>query len=119
VSLARLVGVARPHEVRVRLVPRVPAPEHPELLRACQALGFLGPGTLGLTLGRGVFLRRGHEADRLLLAHELRHVAQYEREGGIAAYIALYLRDLLQHGYDRAPFELDACAAAARAVHQA
>jgi hypothetical protein len=79
-------------------------------------MGFLGPGTIGLTLFRGMFLRMGYEQDRVLMAHELRHVAQYERHGGIGAYLTVYLRELLQHGYDRAPFEIDACGAAARAI---
>jgi hypothetical protein len=115
-TLARLVGVGRPEDVRVLVVPRVPAPSHPRLVGACGALGFLGPGTIGLTLYRGMFLCAGHEDDRVLMAHELRHVAQYEQHGSIGAYLAVYLRELLQHGYDRAPFEIDACAVAARAI---
>jgi hypothetical protein len=111
-----LVEVNRPKDVRVLLVRQVPVPEHPALIGACAALGFLGPSTIGLTVFRGLYLRAGHERDRVLMAHELRHVAQYERHGGVAAYLAVYFRELLEHGYDRAPFEIDACEVAARAV---
>jgi hypothetical protein len=115
-DVARLVGVGRPRDVRILRVARIPAPEHPALAGACAVLGFLGPSTIGLTLSHGVFLRRGGEDDPMLLAHELRHVAQYEQHGGIAAYLAVYLRELLELGYDRAPFEIDARDAAARVI---
>ena len=36
----------------------------------------LTPGIVAMTVGRFVFLRRGHEADVGLLAHELVHVEQ-------------------------------------------
>jgi hypothetical protein len=117
-DLARLVGVARPEDVRILLVPRVPAPDHPVLQRACAQIGFLGPGAIGLTIGHGLFLRHDFEGDRILLAHELRHVAQYEQQRSIAKYLAVYFAELLQHGYDRAPFEIDACEAAARAIRE-
>jgi hypothetical protein len=110
--------VTRAQDVRVLLVPRVPAPEHPALVGACAAIGFLGSATIGLTIFRGMFLRQGYEGDRVLMAHELRHVAQYEQHGSIGAYLAVYFRELLQHGYDRAPFEIDACEAVARAVRE-
>jgi hypothetical protein len=35
-------------------------------------------------------------------------VAQYEQAGSIAAYLAVYIAELLRYGYDAAPFEVDA-----------
>jgi hypothetical protein len=52
--------------------------------------GPLPPGADGLTIGRVVMIRKGHEGGRYLLAHELVHVRQY-RERGIPGFLARYL----------------------------
>jgi hypothetical protein len=43
-----------------------------------------------------------------LLAHECRHVAQYEMAGSVAAFLTVYLHQLVTVGYDNSPFEIDA-----------
>ena len=108
--VAAAVGVREPELVRLLVVARIPEPDHhPLLANACATLGFLGPGTAGLTLGHGVYLQKAAFAlSRRLLPHELRHVAQYEEAGSIADYLAVYIPELLQYGYDAAPFEVDA-----------
>jgi hypothetical protein len=107
--LATAVGVREPGRVRLLVVPQVPWPEHPLLAEACAALGFLGPDTAGLTVGCGVYLQKAAFAlSPRLLPHELRHVAQYEQAGSVAAYLAVYIPELLRHGYDAAPLEEDA-----------
>jgi Domain of unknown function (DUF4157) len=115
-ALARLVGVQSAGRVRVLAVPLIPAPSEPTLAAACAQLQFLGPNTAGLTLGPGIFVKQGLESDRVLLAHELRHVAQYEQYPSIAAYLSVYIPELLRFGYAQAPMELDAQRAAARCV---
>jgi hypothetical protein len=114
--LARCVGVGRPDDVRILLVKQVPAPADPLLREACQALGFLGAETAGLTIGHGIFLRKDRQDDPGLLAHELRHVAQYEAQPSISAYLAIYIPDLVRYGYSAAPFEIDAYEAAKRCI---
>ncbi|HEY7133900.1 MAG TPA: DUF4157 domain-containing protein [Acidimicrobiia bacterium] len=52
---------------------------------------WLTPGVAAMTLGRVVLVRRGHERDRALLAHELVHVRQW-RELGVVAFLWRYLR---------------------------
>jgi hypothetical protein len=111
-ALAVRVGVRRPAEVRVAVVSRIPAPTHELLRSACEELGFLGPDTAGLTLDCGIYIKKAHEYERDLLAHELRHVAQYEEHGSIRAYLSVYIPELLRCGYANAPMELDACRAA-------
>jgi len=107
--LAAAVGVDDAARVRLLVVGRIPAPEHPLLAEACARLGFLGPNTAGLTLGHGIYVQRdAFASSRRLLPHELRHVAQYEKAGGIARYLAVYIPELLRYGYDAAPLELDA-----------
>ncbi len=106
-ALARAVGVRHPESVRVSLVEALPAPEHPRLRAAAGAAGLLSPNRVGLTLGHSVFLCRGEESARLL-SHELRHVCQYEQAGSIAAFLPVYLRQMVELGYRDAPLEIDA-----------
>ena len=106
-DMARAVGVASPHLVRVEMVERLPLPEDPVLRAAALQAGLLGPNMTGLTLGHSVFICRGHRTRRLL-SHELRHVHQYEQAGSIAAFLPVYLRQVLEVGYHSAPFEIDA-----------
>ena len=43
-----------------------------------------------------------------LLAHECRHVYPYEVAGSIEAFLLLYLEQIAEVGYERAPYEVDA-----------
>lgn len=106
-DMARSVGVAAPERVRVEIVERLPLPEDTALRAAALQAGLLGPNMTGLTLGHSIFICRGHKTRRLL-SHELRHVHQYERAGSIAAFLPVYLRQVLEVGYQSAPFEADA-----------
>ncbi|MGH2508743.1 MAG: hypothetical protein ACRDHZ_15260 [Ktedonobacteraceae bacterium] len=104
---ARLVGVLSIDRIRIAEVPRLPLPNDPELRMAALQTGLLGPNMVGLTLGYGIYICRGHAKIRLL-AHECRHVYQYEQAGSIAAFLPVYLNQIVEYGYDRAPFEIDA-----------
>ena len=107
-SIARAVGVTKPDLVRIEIVgERLPMPDDPVLQAAATQAGLLGPGMVGLTLGHAIFICRGHKTRRLL-AHELRHVYQYEQHGSIAAFLPVYLSQVLQVGYQDAPLEQDA-----------
>jgi hypothetical protein len=106
-ALARAVGVARPELVRVAAVQRLPLPEEPSLREAALQTGLLGPNMVGLTLGYSILVVAGHETPRLM-SHELRHVHQYEVAGSIAAYLPVYLGQIVEFGYADAPFERDA-----------
>lgn len=106
-EMARVVGVSKPELVRVETVERLPLPDDPTLRAAALQAGLLGPGMVGLTLGHSVFVCRGHKTRRLL-SHELRHVHQYEQHGSIAAFLPLYLKEIIEVGYFNAPFEADA-----------
>ncbi len=107
VGIAKVVGVGRPELVRVASVTRIPLPLDPDLRAAAAQAGLLGPGTIALTLGYAVLIVAGHETPRLL-SHELRHVQQYETTGSIAAYLPEYLGQIVEFGYEQAPFERDA-----------
>ena len=107
-EIARRVGVRDPAKVRVRVVEELPAPGDPRLVAAAGSIGLMPQAASGMTLGYAVLLKRGAETDSRLLSHELRHVAQYEAQGGIRAFLALHVPHLMQFGYDDSPFERDA-----------
>ena len=105
--IARNVGVEHPELIRVALVEALPSPDDPILKSAAVQTGLVGSHMAGLTLGYSVFVRRGYDTWRLL-SHEFRHVFQYEQAGSIAAFLPVYLQQIVQFGYARAPLELDA-----------
>jgi hypothetical protein len=113
-SDARAVGVQRPESVRLLRVKVIPRPEHAALRMACDAIDFLTPATRGLTLQHGIFVRSDCWRDRALIAHELVHSAQYERLGGILAFLRKYLFECLTTGYPAAPLEQQAIMVAQR-----
>ena len=106
-GIARAAGVAAPERVRIAVPELMPFPEHPMLRAAALQTGMLGPTMAGLTLGYTIFIRPGQRTVRLL-SHELRHVAQYEAAGSIAAFLQAYLAQIVHFGYHDAPYEVDA-----------
>jgi len=108
------VGVREPEWIRLFRVETIPRPSQPQLKAACDAIDFLTPATRGLTLGYGIFIRSDCWGDRLLVVHELAHVAQYERFGGILPFLRSYLFECLTVGYSAAPLEQEAIAVTAR-----
>ena len=102
------VGVRQPGKVRPCLVDEMPKVGNPALAAAALEIGFLGPETLGLTLGYGIFIKRTHAGRRWLLRHELRHVAQCEAAGGIEPFPGEYLQQVLRDGYQATALEQDA-----------
>ena len=105
---AQALGVREPDRVRWLSAESVPRPQGHILKAACDAIHFLGPETQGLTLGYGIFIRRDRVGVRDLLAHELVHVAQYERMGGIEPFLRQYLMECLTVGYESSPLEQEA-----------
>jgi Domain of unknown function (DUF4157) len=82
----------------------------------------LTPGVAGMTLGRWILVRRGHEHDRGLIAHELVHVRQW-RELGVARFLVRYLGAYArgrwrglghQAAYEAIPLEAEARAVVGR-----
>ena len=106
-TLASRVGVVHPERIRILVVPAAPAPEDTQLREIAAEQNLIGPHTAGLTLGYGILIVEGCLTPRLL-AHECRHVYQYEVAGSIEAFLPLYLKQIAEFTYDRAPYELDA-----------
>jgi hypothetical protein len=111
---ARAIGVAQPDRVRLLQLDRVPFPKDPMLKAAASAIQFLTPTTCGLALHYGIFIRSDCWRDRALIAHELVHVMQYERLGGILPFLRDYLFQCMTVGYANAPLEQEAVEIAGR-----
>jgi hypothetical protein len=107
VDVARRMGVTRPDEIRILVVDALPLPDRALLRDAALQAGFLGPGSIGLTLDHSIFICEGN-LTREVLSHECRHVYQYESHGGIAGFLPAYLAQILDFGYRAAPLEVDA-----------
>ncbi len=105
--LASAVGVAYPERVRVLEVGAIPLPTEPGLRQAAGQLGLLGHGAVGITLGYAILVLQGR-LTLSVLAHELRHVAQFEQSGSITAFLEEYLRQVFEYGYRDAPLEVEA-----------
>ena len=110
---ALAIGVRRPECVRLQCVKRILTFEH-WLLKPLALVtdGFFAQ-TAGLTLNHAIFIQSDHWRDRWLVAHELVHVAQYERSG-IRPFLKAYFRECLVPGYPLGPLEQEAIQTAAR-----
>lgn len=111
---AKSIGIAYPERVRLLSVPAIPLPDHPALRAASIATNLISPGTLGLTLRYGVFIRSDYWGDRRLIFHELVHTWQYERLGGFEPFLRQYLHECITIGYPAAPMEQEAVNTTAR-----
>jgi hypothetical protein len=105
--MARKAGVKELERIRFRLVPEIRLPEEEDLRLAARALGLNGCAE-ALTLGYGILLREECGNDEKVIAHELVHVAQCERLGGLLNFLTAYLNECNQYGYCEAPMELEA-----------
>ena len=106
-EIATRAGVKQPERIRIKTVDQLPLPSEPFLRQAAVETGLLGPAMVGLTLGHTIFVVRGHMTPRLL-AHECRHVYQYEACGSIADFLPVYLEQIATGGYQNAALEQDA-----------
>lgn len=109
---ARNAGVRHPERVRVLPVAEIEVFESPLLRYLIGSLRDAFASTLGITLRYGILLRRDWDGERRLVAHELVHVAQYERFGGIASFLFEYFRECIRDGYPCSALEQEAVSVA-------
>ena len=113
-SDAKTIGLAQPERVRLLSVTGVPIPKHPELRAAAEATQLISPGTAGLTLRYGIFIRSDCWHNRKLVFHELVHTLQYERLGGFQRFLQQYLFECITIGYPAGPMEQEALTTTAK-----
>ena len=116
VQLARSVGVMAAERVRVMTAHVIPLPIPQFARNVAQRVGWTSAHIAGMTLGHGIVLRADCGADLRLLAHELAHVGQVERLGGIAGFLRQYLRECVWPGYPHGALEAEARAAEERVL---
>ena len=108
------IGVLFPDKVRLLCIGRIALPNN-RLIRMCaRATGLLSTEPAGLAAGYGILVRERHWRARPLISHELVHVMQYERLGGVRPFLRAYLNECLRFGYASAPLELEALEIAGR-----
>jgi hypothetical protein len=90
---ARLAGVQDPARVRVLVVDRIPLPETKELADAARQAQIITDASRGVAIGHGLIIRADSWKNRELLLHQLVHVAQCERSGGLHSFVTEYLLD--------------------------
>lgn len=106
-QVAKQVGVIHHERIRLLQTDEFPFPRDAGLQKAAIEFGLLGPSTVGLTLGYTIFIRPSVFTSRIL-AHERRHVFQFECAGSLPAFLGEYLQQIVEHGYRNAPMEIDA-----------
>lgn len=90
---ALLVGVQDPDQVKVLVVDRIPLPENEELAEAARRTMIITEACHGVAIGHGIIIRAEFWGNRELLLHQLVHVAQCERCGGLEPFVHQYLTD--------------------------
>ncbi len=107
-QVARQVGVKAPERIRVWVVRDLPTPEDLELTNLAFKFGLLGAGTVSLSFGYCVVIRRVFINDLSFFSHEFRHVQQFENSNSLTDYLTEYFKQIAIHGYSEAPLEVDA-----------
>lgn len=107
-ATALRMGVTAAQRIRVLLVPQIPMPGPAWVQRLAARIGFDGSGTAGMAMRYGIFIREDCAHSPGLIAHECVHTGQYERLGGLAAFLRRYLFECLADGYSRSALECEA-----------
>jgi hypothetical protein len=104
---ARCAGVQHPEKIRRLCVLSLPEPENSEMLFMARRSGLFQPGSCGLTVGHGIYLRQDVWNSRAVLVHECVHAGQYERLG-LRGFLDHYLRECIDPGYPFGALEQEA-----------
>lgn len=88
---AHLAGVQDCARIRVLVVDRIPLPENPRLAEASRRLRIITEDTRCMGVGHALIVRGDAWNDRELILHNLVHIAQCERSGGLEQWCQLYL----------------------------
>lgn len=107
------VGVRHPEDVRILPVPRIPTPGIGFFRMLNNLFGFLSEGPTGMAVNYGIYLEASQATNPSLLVHELTHVAQFERLGGVEEFLREYLTQCVHDGYWDSDLEQEARDAAA------
>lgn len=105
---ARTIGVSHPDRVRLFRISTMPSPVHRSFLAVVGRRRLIPPETEALTLGYGIYIHDQHWGERSILAHELAHVSQVEKLGGLRPFYEKYMNEIFTFGYPNGPMEKEA-----------
>ncbi len=111
---ARAAGVSNTEQIRVLKVPQVPIPEHPVLRAVCDTTKAISSVTWALSARYGILVRADRWGQREVVVHEMVHTSQYEKLGGIQAFLRQYLEECLMVGFPHGAMEQQAINTAAK-----
>lgn len=92
---ASRVGVQDRSRVRVLVVERLLLPDDDRLAHFARSNIIITSATRGAGIGHGIIIRADCWGDRELLVHQLVHIAQCERSGGLEPFVEQYVRERL------------------------
>jgi hypothetical protein len=75
------------------VVDRIPLPEDKELADAARRAQIITDASKAVAIGHGIIIRADSWQNRELLLHQLVHIAQCERSGGLESFVSEYLTD--------------------------
>ncbi len=104
-DFARRLEIEAPGDIRVLEVERIPLPVPFPLVELAKKWGIPAFEPAGMALGHGIYILPGREN---VVPHELVHILQYQRLGGIHPFMRRYVTEILVHGYRDAPLEIEA-----------
>jgi hypothetical protein len=107
IDIAKYVGVSHHERIRIKLCDKIPGPPKWILSAVSKLIGVECSNFAGLTLGYGIFIRQDAFSHGLI-AHEFRHVRQFEQAGSLASFLTRYITEFLTYGYWNAPLEVEA-----------
>jgi len=92
-ALSPQAGVRDCERIRILVVDRIPLPEDGDLAEATRNAHIITEDTRCVGLGHAIIIRADAWGDRELLLHNLVHIAQCERSGGLEPWVRQYLFD--------------------------
>jgi hypothetical protein len=102
------VEITKIDDIRMIMLPNIPLPDDLGLRQLALQTGLITDRTLGMTFGHGIVFKSG-SVTRHLVVHELVHVLQYERFGGIEPFLQEYVKEVaFAPGYPNGPLEKEA-----------
>jgi len=105
---SQLLKIEGMEKVRVLAVDEIPLPSNEILRNAVIRIGFIGSDTIGTAFRYGIYVQKAYQRDAKLIVHELTHTMQYERIGGISAFLKQYVQECIILGYPNGPLEQEA-----------
>lgn len=105
-NIALEAGVKNVDSIHILEIDNIPVPMVKGIQRLIDINQLNDKSIKGLALGYDIILEKNYST--IFLAHELRHVAQFELFNSFEDFITIYLKEIEKFGYGKGPLERDA-----------